>query len=252
MLEVLRLWLNGNREYWSGVVLYAQCNLDERLLNVFKKAKTDFTTERLPKALLEKFNELNIDTNVITKNGEPTNTTTQKGCTTKRLGSLATTISTKTIIIATAKEAVNKVLYEACKLEADNLYKETMNLRAVLFNKAKPTGFEDINRPDLVQQRNKPSVDVVIMFQKASKLYDKAAYVYDHGRLPNEDLDHDPDTEMEALPDELVKSTLDNLRKNFNKMKKREATPERLAMLQKHEKNIIKLEARWHYLKPIK
>jgi ribosome-binding ATPase YchF (GTP1/OBG family) len=124
-----------------------------------------------------------------------------------------------------------------------------MNLRAVAFSLATVEGFEDVNRPDLVAKRSPIVVDAVIKYQRASKLYDIAKYVHDHGRLPNEDAEHDEATEMDAVPDELVKSTLDNLRKNYNKMKKREQTPERVALLQKHVTNIKKLEARWHLLK---
>ena len=56
------------------------------------------------------------------------------------------------------------------------------------------------------------------------------------------------ETEYDNLPDHLVKKTLDNLRKNYNKIKNREQTPERIELLQKHEKNIKKLMAKWDLL----
>jgi hypothetical protein len=249
MLEALRLWLNGNRDYWPGVILYAQCKPDTRLIALMKKGKTDFTTKRLYEELLAECNRLKAIDNVSTENGESTNTTTNEERAESRLGDLAPTIRKETILVSPPKEPVNPTLYEACKLKADNQYKEAMNLRAVLFGEATVQGYEDVNRPDLVQKRSKKAVDVVVLFNRASKLYEIADYVKLHGRLPNEDAEHDEATEMDAVPDELVKSTLDNLRKNFNKMKKREQTPERVVLLQKHEGNIKKLEARWHLLK---
>ncbi len=249
MLEALRLWLNGNRDYWPGVILYAQCEPDTRLIALMKKGKTDFTTKRLYEELLAECNRLKAIDNVSTENGESTHTTTNEERTESRMGDLAPTIRKETILVSPPKEPVNPTLYEACLLKADNKYKEAMNLRAVAFSLATVEGFEDVNRPDLVNKRSPIAVEAVVKYQRASKLYDIARYVHDHGRLPNEETAHDEATEMDAVPDELVKSTLDNLRKNFNKMKKREQTPERISLLQKHEANIKKLEARWHLLK---
>jgi hypothetical protein len=251
MLEALRLWLNGSREYWAGVILYSQCNPDIRLITLIKKGKTDFTNKKLYEELLAECNRLKSLQDVITENGESAHTATTEGSVESRMGYLAPTVRTETKahIVQPPKEPVNPTLYEACKLKADNQYKEAMNLRAVLFGEATVQGYEDVNRPDLVQKRSKKAVDVVVLFNRASKLYEIADYVRLHGRLPNEEAEHDEATEMDAVPDELVKSTLDNLRKNFNKMKKREQTPERVALLQKHEANIKKLEARWHLLK---
>lgn len=255
MLEALRLWLNGNRDYWPGVILYAQCEPDTRLIALMKKGKTDFTTKRLYEELLAECNRLkatdnasdNARSNTSNGNAEPNKQSTQN-----QIASITSKSITNTKSTITAEppiEPVNPTLYQACKLKADNMYKEAMNLRAVLFGEATVQGYEDVNRPDLVQKRSKKSVDVVVLFNRASKLYEIADYVKLHGRLPNEEAEHDEATEMNAVPDELVKSTLDNLRKNFNKMKKREQTPERIALIQKHEANIKKLEARWHLLK---
>lgn len=257
MLEALRLWLNNSRKYWAGVILYSQCNPDTRLIALMQKGKTDFTTKRLYEELLAECNRLkslqnaniyepatNTEETEHRKNETNTNTRTANSTTFR-----ADKGTSFVPIISPPKEPANPTLYQACKLKADNMFKEAMNDRAVAFSLAKVEGFEDVNRPDLVQKRSPLAVSAVVKYQRASKLYDIAAYVREHGRLPNEDTEHDEATEMDAVPDELVKSTLDNLRKNFNKMKKREQTPERIALLQKHEGNIKKLEARWHLLK---
>jgi hypothetical protein len=125
-----------------------------------------------------------------------------------------------------------------------------MNSRAVLFSMATPADFTDPNRPDLIAQRRKLAIQVVLDAQRVSQLYDKAAYVREHGQLPGATDDQGEETDVDAIPDNLVKPKLDNLRKNYSKMKMRDQTPERLALMQKHHSNILKLEARWLLLKP--
>ena len=96
-------------------------------------------------------------------------------------------------------------------------------------------------------------MNVVEGYKEASELYDKAEYVRINGRLPDQPaLEPDDESDYDNIPDHMVKQELDNLRKNYNKMKKRPQTPERVVLLQKHEMNIKKLEDKWHSLKPKK
>jgi hypothetical protein len=248
MLEALRLWLNGDKEYWTGLVLYSKLQPDLKLIELMKEGETPFTRRRLNEEILAACNHLK-STNHTTGKNENHNTTTTTTRKAKDGNDNAQYLPSQKELVASNKEPINPTLYQACKLKADNTYKEAMNLRAILFQSAIMEGFEDPNRPDLVQKRSKMAVDVVALHQKASKLYEIADYVLLHGVLPNEAENHHPDTEMDALPDSMVKPTLDNLRKNINKIKKREATPERVALLQQHQINLNKLEARWHLLK---
>ena len=124
-----------------------------------------------------------------------------------------------------------------------------MNARAVVFALANTGDFSDPNTPDRITARAKLALQVVQGFVKTSQLYDNAAFVKEYGRLPGSE--SGDDNEYDHLPDNLVKPTLDNLRKNINKIKKREQTPERVALLQKHEANLKKLESRWHSLKSL-
>ena len=147
------------------------------------------------------------------------------------------------------KEPANVELYNATRQQADKLYKETMNNRAVLFSFVNAEDFTDPNTEAKINARAKLALSVVSGFQSVSQLYDKAEYVKGYGRLPDQD-DNADANEYDHLPEHLVKQTLDNLRKNLNKMKKREQTPERAALQQKHEVNLKKLLIRWHSLKP--
>jgi hypothetical protein len=231
MLDALRAWLNGNREYFTGVALLQQLSNNTALLNLLRKGKTDFTYKRLQDELLQ-----------ICKNLKANSSS-----------SIQKNISPATKDVAENKqpgEIKNPALYAACLKAANLLYKEMMNERAILFASAKVEGYEDVNRPDLVHERSKAAVDLVIKYQRVSELYDRAAHVKQFGKLPHElQADDDVKSEYDALPDHLVKQTLDNLRKNYNKIKKREQTAERIALLQKHEANIKKLAARWQQLK---
>ena len=143
---------------------------------------------------------------------------------------------------------VTRTYTKLCKNEADLAYKKVMNDRAVLFSLANVDDFTDPNMPAKVQEREKLAIAVVTGFQKVSDLYDTANYVKENGRLPNSDTS--TETEYDNLPDELVKQQLDNCRKAFNKLKSKEQTPVRIELMQKHQENIKKLEARWHSLKP--
>lgn len=227
MLEALREWLNGSREYFAGVAIYSQLGDDQSLLELFVKGKTDYCNRRLQNELLDICQKI--------KRTETFESHTE--------------IADKTIATS---ELPNSDLYALCKTEADKFYKEVMNLRAELFASARQDDYSDPNTPDRIEQRSKAAVKVASDYKRVSELYDRVDFVKLHGHLPGNVEPSDDELNPDGIPDSLVKQTLDNTRKNYNKMKKREATPERLALLQKHEGNIKKLEDRWRLLQPEK
>ena len=164
----------------------------------------------------------------------------------KLLAAATKTIAAITKMVSTA----NPELYGACKLTADIAYKEAMNKRAVVFSMIPENTYEDHNRQDLVASRKDLCLEVVRKYNRASELYDQASHVKIFGKLP---VTEQPDVAEEIrLKDIEIKPALDNARKAYNKLKGREATPERVALMQKHEGNIKKLEAQWLFLKPQK
>lgn len=223
MVQLLRNWLNGQREYNTGVALFSAFSKNSALIKLFRNGKTPYTNRRLQEELLAHYNQI--------KSPPP-----------------PTELPVQPSPPAPTLPSTESPVYVAAKREADKAFKEFANARARLFAMAAPDDFTDPNSPDKINQRRTSAIDVVRLYQKASDLYDRADYVKQTGRLPTDIEPEQP--AYDALPNELVKQTLDNLRKNVNKMKKREPTAARLALIEKHTANIKNLEARWRSLKP--
>lgn len=255
MLELLRIWLNGKRLYAQGVVLFAMVSDNAALLTLFRSGETASNSKRLQDELMRICKQMKTRANYKPPAPEkhPPPPSSLKRKIVKQAKIVEQVIDTaENIVNAMAdddEECANPELYEIARKEAFMAYKDCMNKRAELFASCRVAGFEDINRPDLIEQRSKLAVEVVIAFNKVSELYDRAAHVKEYGILPRVDGEEE-ESEYNGLPDTLVKSALYNLKQNYNKIKKRELTTERMALLQKHEKNIKKLEERWRLLKP--
>lgn len=228
MVARLQQWFT-NCHYWKGVGLYMQLEPDANLLRLFKLGPTDYNTTRLHQELQLKLQQLQANAQ-LKQQGQAVQI---RNVRLKEAPPVAPVI------------AADNPVYLAAKTKADTHYKEAMNKRARLFHLANPLDNTDPNRPDLIEQRRQLALDVVAGFNEASALYEKADHVLKHGYLP----DGEPVPEkIDLIPDHLVKQKLDNLRKNYNKMKKREATPERVALLEQHKKTMAQLEERWHSL----
>lgn len=228
MFELLRTWINGKKNFYEGIVLYSKTIGNDAFFMILSKGETVFNRKKLDAKLLEQFYILkagHVETpvNILPK------------------------ISPEVIIAPDT--FLTSDLYKACKAEALNIYKEAMNKRAILFNMAKVEPYQDPNENDKPRTRAQFALDAVILYNKSSSLFDRADYVAKHGHLPTDDITS-IDEEYQDLSDHLVKQTLDNLRKNVAKMKKREQTADRIALQEKHSANILKLEARWLSLKP--
>ena len=109
----------------------------------------------------------------------------------------------KTVVVTSDNfSPVNPTLYAACKKEADLLYKQIMNQRALLFADIKGDAFLNVNPPDKVETRGRMAIDIVKDYQRVSELYDKADYVYKNGSLPASDLTElDAQDKYSHLPD---------------------------------------------------
>ena len=266
MQQTLRNWLNSRKDYFQGVAIYEQFNPDEKLLAVLNNGPNDFRQKRLVEELLKIYQNLNSKQNEgiqsipaevsgmagkkessknAIKVAQNANIVTQN---VNKVASDANEVTPSKAKGVTSP--VNPELYNACLEEANNEYKKVMNARAVLFKKAAPDGYLDINKPDLIKDRGGLAIEVVQGWQKVSELFDRANYVHQHGRLPSSGADLEDDNEYDLIPDSLVKQRLDNARKAYNKLKNKERTPERVALLQQHEENIKKLKAKWDSLRP--
>ena len=237
MLETLRSWLNGTREYYTGVALFNILCDNPELRAFYALGKTTETYKSLQaelKSICETLKEKQHGSKKTAEQKEQRNSIVH---TSKETGSPSEKVSFES----------DSDLYTSCKRAADDVYKEAMNKRAVLFSTVPENEMEDPNRQDLVAGRCKLAVDVVSLYNNASRLYEKADFVKRHGRLPG---DIEPSGEKyEDLADHQVKQALDNLRKNILKIQKREQTPERITLLLKHNADYAKLNDRWLSLK---
>lgn len=255
-LSTVRAWLNGNRDYNTGVAIYAINDPDENLLHVLKQGSNAFRAARLQEQLICIYNKLKTDAD---NNPGDSN---HRGIGIPGSDDQGADPEQKNNKKATAgfagdskkeQRPVNIALYDACKMEADNAYKKVMNGRAILFKMTEGERWENPNLEHKINDRAPMAIEVVQGFQRVSALYDRAEYVKLHGRLPDVgDPEEVEETEYNHLPDMLVKVNLDNARKALNKLKKKEATPDRIQLMQQHEKNIKKLEIKWRLLQPVK
>lgn len=263
LLKPLRAWLNGRRDYFTGVAIYSQHNPDKNLLPVLKVGPNEFRVKRLLEELLLIYNELTEagcetpkaspqppDKNRETRSVQNSENASIVSKTPASVSKTPEKYSTKEPKNIPEAKPVNEELYLACKEEADNQYKKVMDKRAVLFHKARPDGYLDINKPDLMFDRGELAIEILQGWKKVDELYERAKFVKLQGRLPASSGEDEEDTEYDHLPDTLVKQQLDNARKAYNKLKKKQPTPERIALMQKHEANIKKLTEKWDLLQP--
>ena len=235
MLDQLRGWLNGNREFIPGVLLYQHLGENDSLKSLFNKGFSNYCNARLQAELLKICDTLKGKLAVV-DNKETSKILIESSF------KIAKPIKAEPSF-APPGEHTNPDLYTAYKLEADRAYKEAMNHRAILFSMLPADVFEDPNRQDLIDKRSSYAIAAVELYNKASALYDQANNSWKI--VPPE-----ASVELDQLPDISVKPKLDNLRKNVNKLKLREQTPERVILIQKHQADILKLEERWLSLKP--
>jgi hypothetical protein len=247
MLESIRAWLNGTRDYNTGALLFNLVSPDKKLASTFAAGYTLHNNWRLQEEMLRICAELK-------KNKAPAPTPSfAPGATTKKKIAAqdpAAEILQTALEIQKLVMNANPELYQSCLDKAKSVYKEAMNKKAVLFFMIPAGKFDDPNRPDLVDARRSLSLEVVSLYNEASQLFDDADFVKLHGHLPYQEKEQ-PAENYDEIPDHLVKQTLDNARKNYNKIKKKPVTPERTVSIQLHEHKIKILEKRWHSFKHI-
>lgn len=236
MQAVIRLWLKSKRDYYTGLALLIKTSNNQKLIDLLRKGPTEFNVSRLT----EELSSIVSDKPKVSKVNPPT---------TVKPMPAAVHPEAKAGSPDEGPPPVNPELYKAAREKALLVYKESRNIRAELFSMTKVEPWEDVNQPYLIEARSPLALKFLELDKRASELFDIADYVRRTGRLPQQD----PSPAIEEykdLPDHMVKQTLDNLRKNYNKQKNRDKTPERVARLQKMELNIKKLSQRWASLKP--
>lgn len=221
MLEKLRAWLNGGRDFEEGKRLYFCVGKNINLKALLVQGKSPLSEKKLLDELTAICNEMKAaeaNNDVAVKQG------------------------------ATASPINNTALYEACLEEAKLAYKRAMNPRGELLRKAQQLSIADYNNEELVKDRGALAMATIEWYTEASLLFDRADYVKKHGKLPDEEYKQ-PTNTVAALHDCMVFYTLETMKKYYNKLKKKSTTPERVVQLQQYAADIKILEERWRLLK---
>ena len=255
MLETLKAWLNGTRDYNTGASIYNLLGTDEKLKALFAEGHSLYNNYRLQEELKTICKNLKKEKNGSAKISKTAKATIKEIKPTEEkadeLDTMLSAIADTAAAIAKHISPPNPELLKASKVEADKAYKEAMNKRAVLFAMLPTDKYSNHNSQDLVEARRKLCLEVVAGYNHASELYDQADHVKLFGKLPDQ---KDPGIEDEVakLEDFQVKEALNNARKARNKLKDKEQTSDRVVLMQNHDLRIKKLEERWLCLKPRK
>jgi hypothetical protein len=210
MDQELVAWLNSNRNYTTGVNIYHRLGNDKALLQYFVTANgSRIACEKLFNALRTIYYQLK----------QP------KAASAGLVKQVVAKAAPQTIAPQPDAEIVH-----AIKHKADKLYKEMMNLRARLFALTTIEPDANENNTNTVLLRQNLVLPLLSLAPEVDENYQSLNYLIEHGNLP----DAEPD--QEALPTSPValERMRVNLMTNIAKLKKKEATPERLQLLQSH------------------
>lgn len=211
MFQILHKWFINDCHYWKGVVIYESMeNADPSLVISFKNSRSTENENLLKSLLLEYYNKAKE----------------------------SQSIQPEPLIVNTSNK---NILLEACQKEASDAYKKMMNKRAVLFALVK----KEINTQENIEVKKKLALEVVTDYKQVTNLYDKVVYVKTHNKLPEP---VKAQKSIDDIPDFMIKQSIDNLRKNINKLKKKEPTSKRISLLQSHNSTLENLLSKWHSL----
>lgn len=225
MTEAVRAWLNGNRNYDDGVVLYLQYGRDTALKQQLRGMETATLRSRLFQELkaLVKPNAINLNY-TVPKETETVQETQKIG--TPPAHNLLERNRTDTEV---ADHSTNPVVI-AAKREADLLYKQLMDVRARMLWYCPLTEDPLENNPGSMKVRGDLAAEVIRLQYKMDEAYRIHDYARVNGKLPN--------TEPEAPVVEPVKlyQEISNLRKNISRYKRKPSlTAAELSRLQEME-----------------
>jgi hypothetical protein len=213
MDKELLQWLNASQKnYKQGVTILHRLGKDAKLNSVLlNEGESKSNSERLFEALRQIFYELKGIKPTVAIAPTPTAPTPPP-----------------TPVEPVAK---NPELEKATKSEAEKLYKQLANTRAVLFALCPKEKHPNENNAEAVKQREGLALDILEMQTEVDIAYNRHRYVCEHGKLPEQVSDADQPEELPTNPILLERKRV-NLIKSINKLKAKEATPERVALIQ--------------------
>lgn len=220
-MQDLTAWLNSKRDFNEGVQVYLRYGDNKQFVQLLLDGETEYTRKNLFENLKKIYYDL--------KNGTtPTDPVVKKQKAEVLAPALPHADQTPVLETAPAPITPKSDFYNSCKRDADKLYKELMNLRAQLFALCDVEDLKKDDNPDLVEQRKTIALQLMDLQYETDQAYAKLQYVEEHGVLP---------TITEAKEEEIPTNPIllltfkKNLISGINKLKKKEQTPERVALL---------------------
>ena len=227
MMEAVRAWLNGKRDYFTGVSIFKKFCSDDRLIRLLSAGENTYNKERLLEEIMIIWNKIKDEE----ERPEPVEI---------KILEIDITAAPPEITVENSNQ-----LFEKAHREAMKIYKLCMNKRAVLFQLTEVEDWQEVNTAERIANRSRLAIEVVELFNQASSMFSIADYIKKYNRMP-QDAALDTQDMFVNLPEALIKPTLDNARKALNKLKGKEPTSDRLKLMQKHLDNIKILENKWH------
>lgn len=222
MVEQLQQWFKSF-DYHVGVNLYLQLGDNDYLKKLLIKREDDFNKNELKSQLKSIYEKL--------KTAKPT----------AKVSSLVQAVKAPvkevTSILPPTNEVNHQTLYESCKAEADKLYKQLMNQRAILFSKCTIEKKPSENSPAAVSERQPLAMAICELQLKVDEAYSLAEYVALYGKLPDV-----KEVEEEEIPPHDLKIARSNLKKSIARLKRMEQTPERIQLLITNQERLKKIE----------
>jgi len=211
-MEQIKAWLNSSKPYAQGLQLYAEFGRDASILRRLHQGENPTN-----KVLL--FNSLKQLLNPVLAKPKPV---------------LTPIIQSPVSVPEISKDKSNPIA-EAAKREADLLYKEMMDVRAVLFSLC-PLEEEPLeNSENAVESRNKLAIRLHELQYDVDNAYDKYRYALEHESLP-------PTIAHEVIDPVRLFQEITNIRKNLSWYKrKKDQTAEVLSAIKEREERLEKL-----------
>lgn len=269
MLRTLKAWLNGTRHYHTGVELFKILSQDKSLLAKLAKGPSLYNNYKLHQELSIIYDQLKQTSDYGISRIQKAATSSANQTPTTNIGQTSILTSNRIVhkiiepdvlsdvnygdnkpipTVESDSQNANPELYAACLEKAQKVYKIKMNKRALLFDMVPADQYSNPNAPDIVECRKDLALEILRLDKLSSELFDIADFVKKNGHLPHQDKPAEKENPYLNIPDIEVKPSIDNLRKNMRKMEKREQTPERIALLQKHDRNLQYLLNKWQSL----
>lgn len=196
-------WLNNpNREYQKGLDLLASYHYDQKKLKPLQQREDRSALFAAVKSLL--IPAVKAAPKPVPKSVEPPKPERHAG----------TDYSAYPVVIA-------------AKRDADIAYKEMMNKRAILFDLVPVEEAIFENSAELIQERGRLALEVVRLQEKVDELYDRYRFALATGKLPN-----NPEPIVQTVDPVLLYQKISNLQKAISKLRKKEPTSDRLALIE--------------------